>query len=246
MHTRLLTLGLAVTILAGCAHAAPTATSSTAAAVQAQATAKGRDKAAAQFLAEYQGLSWDYSKERKQALLDMIAATGSAQAVQPLTTEYQGLSWDYSKERKTALMTALSRLSQVAAAPCSPGLSTAMQDQICQTFLTEYQGLSWDYSKERKQMLLDAIGNTGSDKAIEAFTTEYQGLSWDYSKERKQVLLAVLGRLLASASPCNPTQGLAKKPLSTARQHLASLLRDDRDAAPAGQRKAIDALLAKL
>jgi hypothetical protein len=253
MHnpTRLLTVGLILGFMAGCAHGAPTATSAGAAAVSAQATAKGRDKACTQFLAEYQGLSWDYYKERKQSLLDMIASTGSALAVQPLTAEYQGLSWDYYKERKTVLMAAISRLSQVASAPCSPGLSTTMQDQICQTFLSEYQGLSWDYYKERKQMLIDTIANTGSDKAIEAFTAEYQGLSWDYYKERKQLLLGTLGKLLGSATPCSATEALMEKAgkqkkVSAARQHLANVLKDELAKVPAEHRKAVEALLAKL
>ncbi|MDB5095650.1 MAG: hypothetical protein JWM80_71 [Cyanobacteria bacterium RYN_339] len=253
MHnpTRLLTVGLAVALLAGCAHVAPSATPAAGALVAAQATAKGRDKACAQFIAEYQGLSWDYSKDKKQALLDMIAATGGGLAVTPLTTEYQGLSWDYSKDRKTLLMAAISRLSQVASQPCSQGMSTTMQDQICQTFLTEYQGLSWDYSADRKKLLMDAVANTGSDKALEAFTTEYQGLSWDYSKDRKQLLLGVLARLLGSATPCNSAEDVMEKAkpakkLSAARQHLANVLQKELDQVPAAHRDAVKALLAKL
>lgn len=247
IQSRLLASVLTFAALVGCAHITPTATTTSAAALAAQATANGRDKACRAFFQEYNDLNWDYYKERKESLLRLIGNTGSALAVEPLTYEYNQLSWDYFKERKQLLMGTISRLSQVASQPCSPGFSAGTQDQICKTFLTEYHGLSWDYYADRKKLLLDTIANTGSDLAVDYLTQEYNGADWDYYKERKQILLATLSRLLAVAPPCDDKKLKAPTPVkrSAAAKKALAALKADLLKAPAAQRKVIEEVLAQ-
>ncbi|HEY9722165.1 MAG TPA: hypothetical protein V6D47_09130 [Oscillatoriaceae cyanobacterium] len=135
--------------------------------------------------------------------------------------------------------------------PLAPQSALVAQETSLPQLESSYRALDWNTQAARKGQLLMAIANTGGDDAGSFLLGEYGAISWS-AAGRKVLVLDALDALVQLDLQTTAAQGMQAeswfhlhRPSFSALQHIASVLKGDRQV-PAADKGKVDQVLAHI